>query len=107
MEPVVIKRNSRCPLCGATMTPENLIDACSGLLNMTLGVLAARCPHCQGQLEIRPGQDQIELGYCAGGDALRFDVAYTQPCPGLQVEYLEAAQGLQLIYADRVWTFRA
>jgi hypothetical protein len=107
METDVIKRDSRCPLCGATMTPANLIDACSGLLNETLGVLAARCPHCQGQLEMRPGQDQIELGYCADGEAPRFDVAYTLPCPGLQVERLEAAPGLQLIHGERVWSFSA
>ena len=107
MEMFQIKRDSRCPLCGAAMTPENLIDACSELLDEGLGVLAARCPHCQGQIELRPEQELIELGYCSGRDGLKFDVAYSLPCPGLRVDRLEAPPGLQLIYGERVWEFRA
>jgi hypothetical protein len=101
----VIKRDSQCPLCGAAMTPADLIEACSGLLNLELGVLTARCPHCQGHFEIQPGEDQIAVGYSAGVETPRFDVAYIQPSPGLRVERLGAQQGLTLTYADRTWVF--
>jgi hypothetical protein len=102
----VIKRESRCPLCGATMTPTNLIDACTELADSELGVLAARCPHCQGHLEMRPGNGQIDLGYCAGNNPVRFDVAQTITVEGLEVIREMNRPGVTIIYAQRRWEFQ-
>ncbi|MEI7430588.1 MAG: hypothetical protein WCL27_09035, partial [Betaproteobacteria bacterium] len=102
----VIKRESRCPLCGATMTPTNLIDACTELANFELGVLAARCPHCQGHLEMRLSSGQIDLGYCAGNSPVRFDVAQTITVDGLLVTHEASPPGLVFLYLERRWVFQ-
>lgn len=99
-----MKRDSSCPLCGAKMTPMELLDACSELINAELGVLSAGCPYCQGALEIRPEDDRIDIGYCVGADDVRFDVVNSLPCAGLRVS--RSAGGLALKAAERNWTFQ-
>ena len=79
------KRESNCPLCGARLSAAELIAASSELLAPALGVLATRCPHCQGYVEIRPAVGQVDIGYLNQGQT-RFDLAITLPCPGLLVE---------------------
>ena len=98
-----MKRDSSCPLCGAKMAPTELLDACWELANAELGVLSARCPYCQGALEIRPADDRIDVGYCVGTDDIRFDVVISLPCLGLRVS--RSASGLVLKAAERNWTF--
>jgi hypothetical protein len=102
----VIKRASRCPLCGATMTPTNLIDACTELVDLDLGVLAARCPHCQGQLELRLSNGQLDLGYCTGNNPLRFDVAQSIAVDGLVVTRDTTPPSLVIAHDDRHWVFQ-
>ena len=98
-----MKRDSSCPLCGAKMTPTELLDACLELVNAELGVLSARCPYCQGALEIRPVDDRVDVGYCVGSAEVRFDVVISLPCAGLRVS--RSAGGLVLNTAERNWTF--
>jgi len=98
-----MKRDSSCPLCGAKMTPTELLDACSELVNAELGVLSARCPYCQGALEIRPVDDRVDIGYCVGADDVRFDVVISLLCAELRVS--RSAGGLALNTAERNWTF--
>ena len=102
----MIKPELRCPLCGARMTPIDMMDACTEIANAELGVLAARCPHCQGQFEIRPATDQIDLGYCGGTTVIRFDVALSLAVAGLVVKRGEDLTSLVLNTPDRVWKFR-
>lgn len=59
----MINRHSGCPLCGGKLSALELLDACDELADAALGVLAARCPYCQGHLEIRPVAGGIEVGY--------------------------------------------
>jgi len=98
-----MKRDSSCPLCGAKMTPAELLDACTDLVSAELGVLGARCPHCQGALEIRPVHDRVDIGYCIGATDVRFDVVISLPCAGLRVSC--SAGGLVLEATERNWTF--
>ena len=88
------------------MTPINMIDACMEISSAELGVLAARCPHCQGNFEIRPATDRIDLGYCDGGPVVRFDVAFSLSFAGLVVEHGEDPPVLVLRTSDRRWVFR-
>lgn len=75
-------RHSGCPLCGGQLTALDLLNACDELIDASLGILAARCPYCQGRLEIRPAAGRIEIGYIVGQ---RFDVAFSLDCVGLEV----------------------
>ena len=88
------------------MTPINMIDACMEISNAELGVLAARCPHCQGNFEIQPATDRIDLGYCDGGPVVSFDVAFSLSFAGLVVERGEDPSVLVLRTSDRRWVFR-
>jgi len=100
------KRHSGCPLCGGKLTSLDLLDACDEFADADLGVLSARCPFCQGLLEIRPADGCIEIGYVVGGAGnRRFDVAFSLPLDGLTVESGEAAS-LQLRSPERTWVFR-
>lgn len=100
-----MKRESSCPLCGARMTPMDLLDACTGLIDADLGVLEAQCPHCQGHLEIRPVAEQIDIGYCVGGTTTHFETAIALPYPGLSVERAADGAGWVLSAPDRRWSF--
>lgn len=97
-------RHSGCPLCGGQLTALDLLNACDELVDAGLGILAARCPHCQGRLEIRPAAGRIEIGYIVGQ---RFDVAFSLDCAGLEV-LADAGDGsLRLRTAEKSREFRA
>jgi len=96
-------RHSGCPLCGGQLTALDLLNACDELADASLGILAARCPYCQGRLEIRPAAGRIEIGYIVGQ---RFDVAFSLDCGGLEV-LADAGDGsLRLRMQDKGWEFR-
>ncbi len=99
-------RHSGCPLCGGKLTALDLLNACFELSDAELGVLAARCPHCQGLLEIRPGAGQLDVGYVVGKGQPRFDVAFTLVCEGLEIMASDEAGCLQLSTPAKNWTFR-
>ena len=80
-----------------------LLDACTDLVNAELGVLSARCPYCQGALEIRPVEDRIGIGYCVGAAGVHFDVVISLPYAGLRVS--RSAGGMVLKASERNWTF--
>jgi len=100
------KRTSGCPLCGAGMTAMELLDGCSELIDAHLGVLSARCPHCQGYLEVRPAAGQVDIGYTVGTGNTRFDVALSLPYEGLVIEHSENPPSLTLKAPGRHWAFR-
>lgn len=100
-----MKRDSSCPLCGAKMTSMELLDACTGVADADLGVLAAQCPHCQGLLEIRPAADRIDIGYCVGTTTMRFETAISLPYPGLVVSRSHEGSGIVLSAPDGRWSF--
>ena len=83
------------------MTAIDMIDACMEIANAELGVLAARCPHCQGHFEIRPANERIDLGYCVGTTALRFDVAHSLAVAGLVAERGEDLTSLVLLSSQK------
>jgi len=95
------KRQAGCPLCGANMTARDWLGATTALLDTELGVLAARCPHCQGYLELRPLAGRVDIGYRVGKENHHFEVALTLPYPGLAVNHLETA--IQLSAGDDAW----
>lgn len=78
---MAIRTEPRCPLCGAHLTAEELLDAGEELIDATLGVIASHCPHCQGSLELLSGVGQLEVGYL--NKAGTFDTVLILPCDGL------------------------
>jgi hypothetical protein len=100
------KRHSGCPLCGGKLTALDLLNACDELADADLGVLSARCPHCQGRLEIRPAAGQIDIGYIVGANQPRFDVAFSIDCAGLEIVASEESASLSLRAAEQRWEFR-
>jgi len=101
----MIKRDSDCPLCGATMTPSELLDACANLLVPTLDVLSARCPYCQGYLEVRPLGETLEIGYLISHAEPHFERVLALPCPDLHYARLAEPPRLQLSLGERCWVF--
>jgi hypothetical protein len=104
---MAIKRDSNCPLCGARLTAAELLDACTELIDFRLGVMEARCRHCQGYLEVMPAKGRIDIGYLIGTDDKRFDVALSLPFEGLEVERAESPPCVKLKAPGLVWEFRA
>jgi hypothetical protein len=102
---IMTKRHSGCPLCGGKLTALDLLNACDELVDADLGVLAARCPHCQGRLEIRPVAGQIDIGYVVGTDKPRFDVALSLACADLEIVAGGASDCLRLRTPDQHWEF--
>ena len=100
-------RHSGCPLCGGKLTALDLLNACDELIDADLGVLSARCPYCQGRLEIRPAAGQIDIGYIVGSELPRFDVAFSLDCAGLEIIAGGEADCLHLRTPTRHWTLRA
>ena len=100
-----MKRESDCPLCGAKMTAGELLDACANLLAPELGVISARCPHCQGYLEVMPSGERLEIGYLTSGAQPGFARVTSLPCPGLEIERSENPPTLKIGVAGRSWTF--
>lgn len=78
---VAIRTEPRCPLCGAHLTAEELLEAGDELIDAQLGVIATRCPHCQGNLEFLPGVGQIEVGYLNRSG--EFETVLLLACNGL------------------------
>ncbi len=98
-------RDSKCPLCGATLTPTEILDACGDLIDPVLGVVETHCPHCQGRLEARPANGRVDLGFLIGGNA-RFDVALAMPFDALKLEPPNGTPCLKLTAPGRSWEFR-
>ena len=101
-----MQSNVRCLLCGARMSPPELVSACTELVNTELAVLGARCPHCQGYFEVLPVDGRLDLGYCAERSRRCFDVAQSVPFDGLLVLRQESPPILVLTESDRRWEFR-
>lgn len=97
-------RDSKCPLCGATLTATEILDACGELIDPILGVVETHCPHCQGKLEVMPANGRVDLGFLIG-DKERFDVALSLPFDGLAVEKLNGPPRLKLTAPGRSWEF--
>jgi hypothetical protein len=80
-----MKKDPRCPLCGAHLTAEELLDAGEELIDAQLGVIAGHCPHCQGNLELLPLANQLDVGYL--NKTGTFDVVLSLPMLELVVEH--------------------
>lgn len=93
-------RESRCPLCGARLDPAQVLDACEEMADD--GVLACRCPHCQGYFEARPGPHGLDIGYLRDG---RFDAVLSLPCEGMAVLRDTASGALRIRLEGRDWKF--
>jgi hypothetical protein len=103
---MALKRASNCPLCGAGLTAEEIIDAGSDLIEAHLGVVASCCPHCQGYLEFMPADGRLDVGYLTGPDKERFETALQLPLDGLVVERIALPPGLKLRAPGRSRDFR-
>ena len=99
------EKSHRCPLCGARLTAEEILDGCVELSDARLGLLASQCPHCQGRFEARPIDGAVEIGYTFSTPRPRFDVALTLPCEGLEVRREEETGTLRAITPNREWSF--
>ena len=97
-------RDSKCPLCGATLTPTEILDACGEIIDPVHGVVEAHCPHCQGRLEARPDAGRVDLGFLIG-DKERFDVALALPFAELKVERQSGPPRIKLTAPGRSWEF--
>lgn len=96
------KRDATCPLCGARLTPGEVLDACEEIADAALGALACRCPKCQGHFDVLPGAGRLELGYVRYG---RFDAVVVLSAPGLEV-LGDAASGRLYLHSDgKDWNF--
>jgi hypothetical protein len=80
---MAIRTEPRCPLCGAHLTAEELLEAGEELIDAAQGVIAGHCPHCQGSLELLPGVGQLEVGYLNRSGT--FDTVLILACCGLAV----------------------
>lgn len=98
-------RDSKCPLCGATLTATEILDTCGEIIDPVHGVVETHCPHCQGRLEARPADGRIDLGFLIG-DRERFDVALTLPCADLKVERQSTPPRITLTATGRSWELR-
>lgn len=101
---MALKRDSSCPLCGAKMSAEQLLDACEGIADAGLGVLDAHCPYCQGHLQVRPAADRLDLGYLAA-NGNGFDAVIGIPCPGLVSHVASGDGGIEVTLGERHWRF--
>lgn len=102
---MAIRTEPRCPLCGAHLTAEELLDAGEELIDSTLGVIASHCPHCQGSLELLPGVGQIEVGYLNRSGA--FDTVLILPCAGLAAAGVAGSDALTVQANGRQFRFSA
>lgn len=99
---MVAKREADCPLCGAKLTAAAMLDAGEELIDAALGVLGARCPHCQGYLEVRPEAGAVRVGYLTGD---RFEAVRTLPAAGLTVLQAVDTGTLALSLGGHSWRF--
>lgn len=98
---MVARQAASCPLCGARLTPEQVLDACEELVDAEHGVLGCRCPYCQGYFEVMPAAGRVDVGYLMNG---RFDTVLSLPCVGLEVE---PGNALRVSAGQRNWEFPA
>ena len=103
---MAIKLDSNCPLCGARLTPAELLDAGTELIDPQLGVVETRCPHCQGYLEVIPVQGRVDVGYLVGSGKERFDTVLSLSFDGLEVDRAQVPPCLRLAAAGASWEFR-
>lgn len=96
---------SRCPLCGGPLTAETMLEACEELIEERLGVLAARCPHCQGYLEAMPLPGRMDVGYLDMGG--RFEVVLTLPCDDMAIDRSAGTDALIVRVSGRELRFVA
>jgi hypothetical protein len=97
-------RDSKCPLCGATLTPTEILDAGGELIDPVLGVVETHCPHCQGRLEAMPVGGRVDIGFLIG-DKERFDVALAMPFADLRLERPNGLPCIKLTAPGRSWEF--
>ena len=97
---MVVKRDASCPLCGARLTPAQVLDAGEEIADAAMGVLACRCPYCQGHFDAHPRAGNIAIGYLRHG---RFDSVITLPAEGLVA--LTDGTTLRLRLGGRDWKF--
>ena len=97
-------RDSKCPLCGATLTPSESLDACGEIIDPVHGGVETHCPHCQGRLEAMPIDGRVDLGFLIG-DKERFDVALALPFAELKVERQSGPPRIKLTAPGRSWEF--
>lgn len=97
-------RDSKCPLCGATLTPTEILDAGGELIDPVLGVVETHCPHCQGRLEAMPVGGRVDIGFLIG-DKERFDVALAMPFADLRLERPNGPPCIKLTAPGRSWEF--
>jgi hypothetical protein len=100
---MVARREASCPLCGASLSAEQMLDACSGIVDGALGVLEAQCPFCQGYLEVVPANGHVELGYVVNTGTPHFSVVLSLACDGLSVERSDAI--ISVVAGQRRWQF--
>jgi hypothetical protein len=94
------KRESSCPLCGARLMAEQVLDASEEIVGA--GILGCRCPFCQGYFEVLPGPDCLEIGFLRDG---RFDAVVSLPAAGLAALRDAETNGLRLKLGPRLWKF--
>ncbi|MDP1524596.1 MAG: hypothetical protein Q8M20_02180 [Rhodocyclaceae bacterium] len=94
------KRDATCPLCGAKLTPAQVLDASEEIADAALGVLTCCCPHCQGHFDAQPQAGNIAIGYLRDG---RFDTVLNLPCEGLVA--LTDGVTLRIRAGERNWKF--
>lgn len=100
---MAIRTEPRCPLCGAHLTAEELLEAGEELIDAALGVIAGHCPHCQGNLELLPAAGQVEVGYL--NKAGYFDTVLILPCAGLAAAGVAGSDALTVQAHGRQFRF--
>lgn len=104
---MVLKRDATCPLCGAKLTPQQVLDACEEIADAAQGILACRCPFCQGHFDVRPGECRVDLGYLSHHG---FDVVVSLPADGFSVLRDTSSGALRIRSSGqngRHWKFEA
>lgn len=96
------RRENQCPLCGAKLTPTQVLDACEEVTDAALGALTCRCPDCQGHFDVQPGEGRVDIGYVQYG---RFDCVLSLPCADLTVLRDPATHSLRVRTPEREWRF--
>ncbi len=102
---MTLRNDQRCPLCGAHLTAESLLDCREELIDETRGILGGRCPHCQGYLEAMPQPGRLDVGYSDKGG--NFEVVLSLPCNGLAVARVAGSDVLTVQANGRQLRFTA
>ncbi|HTZ00138.1 MAG TPA: hypothetical protein VMB75_09900 [Rhodocyclaceae bacterium] len=102
---MIARRDARCPLCGAPLTAVELLDAVEEFADLGQGVLAARCPHCQGYLELQPDQGRLDVGYL-GRAGQHFVAVLGLPVEDLRLLREVESGAMTVVAGGRRWQFR-